>query len=36
MNPPREEALFEAALEKQVDKRTAFFKWMCDGDEHPC
>ena len=32
MNPNREEALFELALEKPPEKQTAFLDAICDGD----
>lgn len=32
MNPDREEALFALALEKPVQKRSAFLDAVCDGD----
>ena len=32
-NPPREEALFQLALEKPVEKRPAFLDAMCEGDQ---
>jgi len=32
VNPTREEALFELALEKPADKRSAFLDAMCERD----
>jgi hypothetical protein len=32
MNPNREQLLFQLALEKPADKRTAFLDAMCEGD----